>query len=346
MLQHYCDALRRLRRDERGNIFILFAATGLPLLMFMGGAVDVARFARYRADLANAVNSAALALARQHGDYSDPEATEFVDQTTSKSFGSVEDSSVHGADLRASTRLDHGWRVTANGTMKTMFLPIAKLAQHQRNLDVMKADVLAEVLSSTNRLELALVFDNTGSMNCGNVETFGCAEQLEQPGGRQPHRGAEGCRAHAHQYADADDGGNPDIKIGARAFRRRRQCRSRASSMPAYAGHPPAWLDWSDQAKAKYNGQNFGKYDFVADTAVHDRQQLQVRRPQMALRQADGQRSEREVGGLRGDAGGALRPDRIRRRPRLCPTRCSCRESGRTSPTAATTTATAIRTTI
>src|SRR4051812_35195479 len=65
------DALRRLRYDERGNIFILFAASVIPLLLFMGGAVDVARFARYRADLANAVDSAALALARQHDDYTE-----------------------------------------------------------------------------------------------------------------------------------------------------------------------------------------------------------------------------------------------------------------------------------
>ena len=165
--------------------------------MFMGGAVDVARFARYRADLANAVDSAALALARQHGDYSDAEATDFVTKYIG-GFG-VEDSqfTVQTYDAK---RLDHGWRVTANGTMKTMFLPIAKLRNVSANLDVMKADVLAEVSTSTNRIELALVFDNTGSMNCGNVETFGCATNWTNPGRGQPHRGAEGRRAHAHRH--------------------------------------------------------------------------------------------------------------------------------------------------
>ena len=61
--------------------------------------------------------------------------------------------------------------------------------------------------------------------------------------------------------------------------------------MQAYAGNPPAWLDWSDQAKAKYNGQNFGKYDFVANAACTTGANCKTRRPQMALRQAHRQGS-------------------------------------------------------
>jgi len=241
---------------------ILFAATGLPLLMFMGGVVDVARFARYRAELANAVDSAALALARQHSDYSDPEATEFVTKYIG-GFG-VEDSqfTVETYDAK---RLEHGWRVTANGTMKTMFLPIAKLRNISANLDVMKADILAEVSDSTNRLELALVFDNTGSMNCGTVETPGCANNFKNPGAGSR---IVALKAAAHTLINSlmsADGGNPDIKIGLVPFEGDVNV-GQSVVDAAYSGHPPAWLDWSDQATAKYNGQNFGKYDFVAGT--------------------------------------------------------------------------------
>jgi hypothetical protein len=59
--------------------------------------------------------------------------------------------------------------------------------------------------------------------------------------------------------------GNPDIKIGLVPFEGDVNVGESVVDA-AYAGHPPAWLDWSDEAKAKYNGQNFGKYDFVADT--------------------------------------------------------------------------------
>lgn len=58
-------AWRRLRHDERGNMFILFGATSIPLFLFMGGAVDFTRYTRYKNDLANAVDAAALALARR-----------------------------------------------------------------------------------------------------------------------------------------------------------------------------------------------------------------------------------------------------------------------------------------
>jgi Flp pilus assembly protein TadG len=58
-------ALQTLWWNERGNVFILFGATAIPLFLFMGGAVDFASYTRYKGDLANAVDAASLALARQ-----------------------------------------------------------------------------------------------------------------------------------------------------------------------------------------------------------------------------------------------------------------------------------------
>src|SRR5689334_15226498 len=78
MIQLVGDVLRRLRNDERGNVFVLFGASAIPLLLIMGGAVDYARYVRYKADLSNAVDSASLALARQHPDYSAADAKTFV----------------------------------------------------------------------------------------------------------------------------------------------------------------------------------------------------------------------------------------------------------------------------
>ena len=264
MLQHCCDALRRLRRDQRGNIFILFAASAIPLMVFMGGAVDVARFARYKADLANAVDSAALALVRQHGDYDEAEAQEFVEDYV-KSFP------IGRSDLSLGefevTKLANGFRVEASASMQTKFLPVAKLARLGATLDVMKVNVLAEVLSSTNRVELALAFDNTGSMNCGNVQTGGCANNWNNPGSASR---IVALKAAAHTLINTlmPDAGNPPefIKIGLVPFEGDVNVGPDVVDQ-AYAGNPPDWLDWSDQANAKYNGQNFGKYNFVNNTA-------------------------------------------------------------------------------
>jgi Flp pilus assembly protein TadG len=262
----YCFSARlwrRLRRDERGNIFILFAASAIPLLLFMGGAVDMARFARYKADLSNSVDSAALALARQHDDYSKAEATTFAENYVRSFVTGNSQFSVDNVDVE---KLPNGFRVTASGSMKTMFLPIAKLAKLGKSLDVLTVNVLAEVLNSTSRVELALVFDNTGSMNCGNFETPGCAGNWTNPG---PGSRIVALRAAAHTLVDelmtTTNPQDPDVvKIGLVPFEGDVNVGPTIVDA-AYAGHPPAWLDWSNQANAKYNGQNFGKYDFVAN---------------------------------------------------------------------------------
>ena len=39
MFRFLRDAVRRLGRDERGNVFVLFGASIIPLVLIMGGAV-------------------------------------------------------------------------------------------------------------------------------------------------------------------------------------------------------------------------------------------------------------------------------------------------------------------
>jgi Flp pilus assembly protein TadG len=256
------QVLRRFSRDERGNIFILFAASVIPLFLLMGGALDVARFARDRSNLANAVDSAALALARQHDDYSEAQATTFVEAYV-RSFPAGDN--LFSVQSFHVDKLSHGFRVAATGEMTTMFLPLAKLAKFGKSIDVMKANVAAEVQNSANRVELALVFDNTGSMNCGNIESGSCASNWTNPG---PSSRIVGLKAAAHTLIDqlmSDSPADPDlIKIALVPFEGDVNVGPSIVDA-AYAGHAPAWLDWHDQAMAKYNGQNFGKYDFSAN---------------------------------------------------------------------------------
>src|SRR6185436_15644395 len=72
------QAFRRFGSDNRGNVFVLFGATAIPLMLILGGALDFARYTRYRTDLANAVDAASLALARQHPDYNAANAKTFI----------------------------------------------------------------------------------------------------------------------------------------------------------------------------------------------------------------------------------------------------------------------------
>ena len=120
------SVLRWLHPKERGNVAVLFAFVMIPLLFLMGGAVDFSRYARYKAELANAVDAAALALAKQHSDFTAAQATTFVNNYVS-AFD-ITDSQFTVSDI-AVTKLTNGFHVSAVGSMKTVFVPIGRLVK-------------------------------------------------------------------------------------------------------------------------------------------------------------------------------------------------------------------------
>lgn len=58
--------LAAFRRDERGNVAVIFAAALLPMLMFIGSAIDYGHALMTKASLNTALDSAALAGAREY----------------------------------------------------------------------------------------------------------------------------------------------------------------------------------------------------------------------------------------------------------------------------------------
>jgi Flp pilus assembly protein TadG len=156
---------RSLMRDEDGNVFILFGAAVIPLILFLGGAVDITRYNRHKTDLANALDAAALSLGRQGMDWNEAQAKTFIIDHIAAS-GVYSDPKFWLVDYTVE-KTDKGFYVDADATMKTIFLPLTSLDGESAPLNSMQVNVDAEVVHSSNRLELALVIDNTGSMNCG-----------------------------------------------------------------------------------------------------------------------------------------------------------------------------------
>lgn len=242
--------LRRFRRDERGNVFVLFGASAIPLLLIMGGAVDVARYARYKADLSNAVDAAALALARQNPNYSEAQAKTFVTNYVN-SFGvgdqqfSVEDFDVD--------KLSNGFLITATGSMDTMFLPLGALTNSSSGtLNSMDVNIQSEVVNGSNRLELALVLDVTGSMNCGTTVQSSCTDDWQNPASTSrivALRSAATTLVNTLMTSETNDPNQ--IKIGVVPFE------GTVNIGSTYAATPPAWVDWNDNALAYWNGRNF-----------------------------------------------------------------------------------------
>ena len=186
-------------RDERGNMFVLFGASAIPLLLIMGGAVDFARYERYKDDLSNAVDSASLALARQHPT-TRPRRRRPSSRTTLTSM-IADRRPVQRAEL-STPKARQGLQVTANGSMQTMFLPLGRLTKSGHGIDTMGVNVTAQVVNSSARLEVALVIDNTGSMNCG-PSVSRAARRLDLAIVEQPHRGDQGGGEVARRHRDA-----------------------------------------------------------------------------------------------------------------------------------------------
>lgn len=254
MRQYLRATFSALRKDQRGNVFILFAASAIPLLLIMGGAVDFARYARYKTELSNAVDSAALALARVGQDYTEEQATTFVeDYVGSFAIGSGE-FTVQGFDV---DKTENGYIVTANGEMETIFLPLGTLNGGSNSLMKMDMNILAEVVHSSNRVELALVFDNTGSMT-DSAGTNPCGTGYDRMSGLK-------CAATTlveDLMDEMNDGdGEDQLKIALVPF-------EGAVNVGVDTSNPPSWIEWSDESTAVdssqpyYTGINFNTKNF------------------------------------------------------------------------------------
>jgi Flp pilus assembly protein TadG len=146
----------RFARNQRGNVAVIFAFSAVPLIGLLGGAVDVTRHQRYKVELLNAMDSAAIALAK-HGARNDGEADTFVNDYMAAVLPSARrDPMLHVGTFNA-TEIDGGWRVESDGTMDTAFMPVV-------GIQTMPLDLTTEVMTTGGNYEVALALDNTGSM--------------------------------------------------------------------------------------------------------------------------------------------------------------------------------------
>ena len=117
----------RFARDQRGNVAILFAFSAIPLVGLLGGAVDVTRHHRYKAELLNAMDATTIALVRSEPE-SDAEADEFVNRYIASMLpGNGTDRTLHMSAFDA-IEVEGGYRVVSNGYMDTAFMPVVGIS--------------------------------------------------------------------------------------------------------------------------------------------------------------------------------------------------------------------------
>ena len=158
MLKHLGRVLGDFIQERHGNVAILFAFSLIPLLLATGVAVDYGRAMMVRDRMADAADSAALAIgswpgltqaqmttkAQQFFDANYPPSTLGTVGTVSVSFS--------GNDITA----------TVSGTVKTTFMGIANILG--ANIDHIDVGASSTITKQQGKIELALVLDNTGSM--------------------------------------------------------------------------------------------------------------------------------------------------------------------------------------
>lgn len=151
--------IRSLLYNRSGNVAMMFAIAAVPLMIAAGAAVDMVRANNSETMLQNAADAAALAGASSSV-MTGAKLNEIVQNyvTSNDGYKALDKVRVVSWKLDKPNRK---FQVRIEGTLNTTLMRLA-------GIDVMQLNAESQVDLGANGLEVALVLDNTGSMNSDN----------------------------------------------------------------------------------------------------------------------------------------------------------------------------------
>jgi len=165
---HVRAAAKRFARANQGNIAVIFAIALVPILTFMGAAIDYSRANSARSSMQSALDSTALMISK---DLTDGRITSSDIEAKAKSYFAAlytnKDSTVVSDDIHATylpkddTTGTSNIVITASGYVTADFMKIAGFPQLGFNTG-------ATATWGNARLRVAMVLDVTGSMGSDN----------------------------------------------------------------------------------------------------------------------------------------------------------------------------------
>jgi Flp pilus assembly protein TadG len=244
MIRHICNAARRFVRSNDGNIAVIFTLAAIPVIGFVGAAIDYSRTNSARSSVQSALDSTALMLSK---DLSSGAITASQVQTAAQSYFSALYTNPDGKPVTANGAIGpvSATYTANNGNMgNTIQLSVTA----QVTTDFMK--VLSSSLSTINftvssttawgnvKMRVALALDNTGSMaDNGKITAL-----------RNAVAGSGGLIDQLSALAK-----NPgDVYISVIPFAKVVNVGS------SYAG--ATWIDWTDWANPPTQQPNNGSY--------------------------------------------------------------------------------------
>lgn len=142
-----------LRRDRRGNVALMFGLALIPIIGFVGAAVDYSRAADFKTKLNRAADAAALVAAKDRNSaWARRKAA--AEQVFNANLGPHE--GLDNVWFKA-TEIESGVRIEAGGDVQNQIMGVV-------GFRTSAVGTSAEAITITNPTEIALVLDNTGSM--------------------------------------------------------------------------------------------------------------------------------------------------------------------------------------
>ena len=154
--------LATFRRDCRGNVVTTFALSIIPVIGFIGAAVDYSRANNARTSLQSAIDSTALMLSKDAIGLSAAQI-----QTKAQTYFSALYTNPDGANVTINAAFSEpqpgSFKIdmTASGSVPASFTKVIG----QTSIPI---SVTSQAVWGIKKLELALALDNTGSMSSNN----------------------------------------------------------------------------------------------------------------------------------------------------------------------------------
>ncbi|MFL9826914.1 pilus assembly protein TadG-related protein [Rhodoplanes sp. SY1] len=152
--------LETFRREERGNVAIMFAVALVPLLGLVGAAIDYSRASSFRTKMQAAADSTALAVSKTASGKTNDQLTAEADAYYRAQINS-KDATVNEVKTTYTKEPSANVVVTATATIKPAFMGVLGFSP-------MTLKASSTTTWGNRRLRVALALDNTGSMNDDN----------------------------------------------------------------------------------------------------------------------------------------------------------------------------------
>lgn len=145
------------RRAEGGNVAVMFALTLVPVVGLVGAAIDYSRANAIRTNMQAAADSAALAVSKTASSQTSDQIQSDADANF-RALITQPDANITGVTATYTKSTVSNVVVEATGTMKTRFMGLLGFSQ-------MNLKVRSTTAWGNTKLRVALVLDNTGSMD-------------------------------------------------------------------------------------------------------------------------------------------------------------------------------------